>query len=141
MTMIKHSFTIQVICAEETLTIRQSVLWPDKSIDFCRISDDEEGEHFGVFMGSSLVSVASVFYDGRSARLRKFATLSEYQGQGIGSLLLTSIIEQLNRQTLTYFWCDARESAMTFYEKFGMTSQGERFYKGDIPYRKMSLTF
>ncbi|MDW2035930.1 GNAT family N-acetyltransferase, partial [Vibrio sp. 665] len=37
------------------------------------------------------------------------------------------------------FWCDARESALRIYQKFGLQKEGERFYKSDIPYFKMSL--
>ena len=84
--------------------------------------------------------VASIFIDGKTARLRKFATLEAYQGQGIGSAVLQHIISFLEQHSVETFWCDARENAMSLYRRFGMQPQGERFYKGDIPYRKMQVT-
>ncbi|PSW20889.1 N-acetyltransferase [Photobacterium sanctipauli] len=130
---------IERIDAELTLPIRHHVLWPKKSIDFCRVPDDANGLHYGVYQENQLVCVASVFIDGQTARLRKFATLPEYQGQGMGTALIKAVIEQLVANGVTTFWCDARESAQGFYHRFGMAPQGERFYKGDVPYFKMSV--
>ena len=137
---INGLWVIRRITAEETLPIRHQVLWPNKTIDECRVEGDETGYHFGVFIGQDLVCVASIFIDGERARLRKFATIEEYQGKGIGSFVLKHIIDVLQQQSVCMFWCDARENAMSLYERFGMSREGERFFKGDIPYRKMSVT-
>ncbi|WP_281629905.1 GNAT family N-acetyltransferase [Vibrio sp. St2] len=132
---------VRKISAEETLALRHRVLWPEKSIDFCRVEEDDVGLHFGAFVDGELVCVASVFVSDNVARLRKFATSPEYQGQGIGSSVLKAIISELQNTGVIIFWCDARESALTLYKRFGMTEQGERFYKGDIPYYKMSVAW
>jgi ribosomal protein S18 acetylase RimI-like enzyme len=65
-----------------------------------------------------VVSVASVYREGRSARLRKFATATEFQGRGIGTKMLKHILSDLESKGVSHFWCDARESAMGFYERF-----------------------
>ncbi|GEA58889.1 GNAT family N-acetyltransferase [Vibrio comitans] len=130
---------IRLITPEETLPIRHSVLWPAKPIEFCQVKEDNSGIHFGAFENDSLVCVASVFITGTRARLRKFATLHEHQGNGIGTQVIEHIIEYLKRHGVTYFWCDARESAQDFYARFGMQKQGERFFKSDEPYFKMSV--
>lgn len=132
---------ISRITHNETLAIRQAVLWPQKSVDFCRVEGDESAQHFGAFVEQKLVSVASVFIDGDSARLRKFATLPNYQNQGIGSAMLTHIITELKQSNMQQFWCDARESALGFYQRFGLQVSGTRFYKSDVAYFKMSLVF
>ncbi|MFM2484634.1 GNAT family N-acetyltransferase [Celerinatantimonas yamalensis] len=131
---------IQPIRSEQTLAIRQQVLWPQLSCDACKLDDDERGCHWGVYIEQQLVSVASVFIDGDSARLRKFATLATYQRQGIGSALLGHIMMALRQQSIDYFWCDARASACEFYQRFGLTVQSEPFYKSTIPYFKMGIT-
>ncbi|MFB9217833.1 GNAT family N-acetyltransferase [Vibrio sinaloensis] len=131
---------IKLISAEQTLPIRFAVLWPHKSIDYCRVDDDEFGEHYGAFINDELVSVASVFTHNRVSRLRKFATLQDYQGQGIGSQLLTAILEDVRQKHCTLFWCDARETAASLYQRFGLEPQGERFYKGEVAYFKMVLS-
>jgi len=131
---------IQKITWQQAIPVRHKVLWPDKSPEFCHVEGDKEGWHFGAFLGDQLVAVASIYFDGCSARLRKFATLVEYQGQGIGKALLTEVIGVLRTEGIKLFWCDARESAMGFYQPFGMQAEGERFYKGPVPYFKMSLS-
>jgi len=130
---------IKHITADQTLLIRHRVLWPDKTLDFCRVPEDETGKHYGAFIDGELVCVASVFVDGQSARLRKFATLPEYRGKGLGTKVIEQILSELQINHVTRFWCDARESASGFYRRFAMQPFGERFYKGGIPYYKMSV--
>ena len=80
-----------------------------------------------------------VYIDGdpQSARLRKFATLAEFQGKGIGSHLLNHIIKMLSERGITYFWFDARSSAVNFYQGLGFKVSGELFYKNKVSYYKM----
>lgn len=140
MAKIIKDLQIKLITVEQALPIRHQVLWPSKSMEECRVEDDDKGHHFGVFVEEELVCVASVFIQGDRARLRKFATLEAHQGKGIGSEVLAYILRMLSEYSVRTFWCDARETAITIYEKIGMAVEGERFYKGDIPYRKMSMT-
>ena len=92
---VEEVMDVRKISAEETLALRHRVLWPEKSIDFCRVEEDDVGLHFGAFVDGELVCVASVFVSDNVARLRKFATSPEYQGQGIGSSVLKVIILSL----------------------------------------------
>jgi len=109
-------------------------------LSFCKVEGDETAMHYGVFIEEKLVSVASVYREGRVVRLRKFATLVEFQGQGIGSRLITHIILELKKLDAETFWCDARLSAAGFYEKFGMERQGFEFFKSGVSYIKMELS-
>ncbi|MDO6525254.1 GNAT family N-acetyltransferase [Motilimonas sp. 1_MG-2023] len=129
---------IIVLNWQQTLAIRQAVLWPNQPQSFSQVSGDEDAKHYGVVIDGKLVSVASIFVDQHEARLRKFATLQEFQGRGIGSYLIEHILHQLIEQGYKLFWCDARESALGFYQRFGMAISGERFYKADQAYFKMA---
>ncbi|MFA0154164.1 GNAT family N-acetyltransferase, partial [Vibrio sp. 10N.261.46.C10] len=73
------------------------------------------------------------------ARLRKFATLPEFQGQGIGSNVIEHAISNIKDLNIPYFWCDARTTALGFYQKFGMAVEGNEFEKSGIAYYKMSV--
>ena len=53
--------------------------------------------------------------------------------------MLSAIFAYLKQAQLSYFWCDARESAIGFYQRFGMQVQGERFYKSEVAYVKMAV--
>ncbi len=125
---------------QETIPLRQSVLWPDKSADYSQIEGDDNALHFGVFSHGEIVSVASVFLSSRSAQLRKFATDKRFQNQGIGTKMLQPIINELKCACIDEFWCDARESAIGFYARFGMCVASERFYKGSIAYFRMEVS-
>lgn len=134
------SIQVEALTIEEVLPVRHKVLWPHMPINFCRVDDDDKGEHFGVKMdGNIVVCVASLFTNSSGEiRLRKFATLPEYQGQGIGSSVLQHLVNYSKEKGATLFWFDARESAIQFYGKFGFSVEGERFYKSNLPYFRMS---
>jgi len=131
---------IRSINWDDALPIRHEILWPSKPLSFCKVEGDEAAMHYGVFVEEKLVCVASIYKEGRVARLRKFATLVECQGRGIGSRLITHIIHELEKSDAETFWCDARLSAAGFYEKFGMERQGSEFFKSEVSYIKMELS-
>lgn len=130
---------IDAIHWQDALPIRHQVLWPDKSLDFCSVAGDETANHYGVHVNGQLVCVASIYIDGSNARLRKFATLPSHQGKGIGSQVIAHIIDELKGLNIRFFWCDARTRAVGFYQKFGLTVQGEEFKKSDVAYNKMVI--
>ena len=123
----------------DTILIRHTVLWPNEQPEFCKVEGDEHALHFGIEIDEKLVCVASIFRDGDSVRLRKFATLVEHQGKGVGSYMLRHLISEMRHKGMTYFWFDARETALNFYERFGFKVTGDRFYKHSVPYYKMHM--
>ncbi|KAI0144409.1 N-acetyltransferase GCN5 [Xylariaceae sp. FL1272] len=142
---------IKPIAIAETLPLRQSVLWPDKPLSYVQLPEDETGQHFGAFITipdansqfqiTKLVGIISLFIDenGR-ARFRKFATAPEWQGKGVGSVLLQHTIEAAKTAGAKSIWCDARQTALEFYRRFGMEAEGDIFDKGGLPYLRMSRT-
>jgi ribosomal protein S18 acetylase RimI-like enzyme len=116
-------------------------LWPTKPPSFCEVEGDDTAKHYGAYVDGELVSVASIYLDGSRARLRKFATLPSFQGKGIGSKVITHLVNELKESGISYLWCDARTSALGFYQRFGMEKQGEVFNKSGIPYYKMEVKF
>lgn len=123
----------------ETLQIRQRVLWPSKSIEHCIVEGDEDASHFGLFLVNELVGVASTYDNEGVVRLRKFAVETQHQGKGFGSALLKHALDHATQNGAEVFWCDARENAVDFYKRFGMSVEGSQFFKSELPYRKMSI--
>lgn len=133
----KVPLNFSLIDWQETIDIRHKVLWPDKPPQFCYIDEDPDAMHFAIKVNNKLVCVASIYITENKARLRKFATLPEYQGMGVGSFLLSGIVEYLKAINIIYLWLDARESAVSFYQRLDFSCFGERFYKSGVSYRKM----
>jgi ribosomal protein S18 acetylase RimI-like enzyme len=113
------------------------VLWPKKRPEYCYVDGDIDGLHFGAYINDELVCVASIYFMSNKARLRKFATDVRYQNLGIGTKMINFILQSLQNTPAQLFWCDARESAVAFYQRFGMKKCSEIFYKADVAYFKM----
>lgn len=120
---------IRKINAEETWDLRHKVMWPDKDIEYVKLEKDNEGLHFGLFIGEKMVSVVSVFIKGDSCQFRKFATLKQEQGKGYGTYLLTEILKEIDSQKIKRVWCNARVSKVGFYKRLGLYETNEKFEK------------
>lgn len=136
---LKLPVSIRQINWQLALPIRQAVLWPEKPLQFSKVEGDESAVHYGAFCDDILVCVASVYNDGDAVRLRKFATLPTYQRQGIGSAMIAQIVEQLKQQQVRRFWCDARSTATTFYQQFGLAILGDELFKSGVSYYRMAI--
>lgn len=125
---------IKKINFKDTLNIRHRVLWPNKPLKFCQLENDPKGVHYGGYIGNILICVASIFTTDRRTRLRKFATIPEYQNMGYGSKMLSKIIDDLIVCKTNWFWCDARVTAEGFYNRFKMNRCGQIFLKSGVEY-------
>ena len=98
--------------------------------------DEAEGTaHLGAFAAGRCVGVVTLLREPqgtgapREMRLRGMAVEPEMQGRGVGAALLRRAHEMAAGAGLE-IWCNARMSAVGFYEKQGWTREGEPF---DIP--------
>ena len=58
-------------------------------------------------------------------RLRGMATRADLQGKGIGSMVLKAALEHVGTEGGELIWCNARVSALAFYERAGFRTWGE----------------
>ncbi len=70
-------------------------------------------------------------------RLRKFAILPNFQGQGVGTAHIKHAIEYLMDMQIDTLWCDARTKAIPFYVKQGFVKEGELFLRSGVSYIRM----
>ena len=131
---------IKEIKPSETLDLRHRILSPNKSVDSIILTEDDVGQHFGIFQSEKLVSVISLFVENDNAQFRKFATETTEQNKGYGSILLNHIIEESLKNDIKNLWCNAQMSALKFYEKFGFEVVYEKWIKNEIEYVKMERT-
>ena len=131
---------IKEIQPSETLDLRHRILSPNKSVNLIILAEDDAGQHFGLFQSEKIVSVISLFVENDNAQFRKFATETTEQHKGYGSILLNYVIEESVKNNVTNLWCNARLTALGFYEKFGFEVVSEKWIKNDIEYVKMERT-
>jgi GNAT superfamily N-acetyltransferase len=129
------------ISAQDTYPLRQQMLVPSHELKKAKFENDDDEDisfHLGAFSDSKLVSVASFFYernpifsDLHQYQLRGMATLAEYQGQGLSSELLSFAFPIIKQNFCTLLWCNARVSAIGFYEKVGFKKLNDEFFEID----------
>jgi GNAT superfamily N-acetyltransferase len=132
---------IKEIEASETWPLRHKVMWPSKPLDFVVLPNDEEGLHFGLFEKETLVSVISLFINGQEGQFRKFATDDYFQGRGYGTQLLNHVIGEAKKLNIRSLRCNARMTAIEFYQRFGMKVASDIIRKNGKDYVMMELDF
>lgn len=114
---------VKYISSDQALAVRQSVLWPDKSIEAVKVAEDDLGKHLGYFLKGHLVGVISVFFKEGNCKIRKFAVLENYRGKGYGSELLKRALSIAWNEPVDKVWLRARVGAIGLYHRHGFVSE------------------
>ncbi|MCG8893131.1 GNAT family N-acetyltransferase [Tenacibaculum finnmarkense] len=116
-------------------------MWANKPIAYVKLANDENGTHFGLFINDEITAVISLFIANNEAQFRKFATLTEFQGLGYGTILLNKVIDFIKEKGIKKIWCNARIEKSKFYEKFNLKATNKVFEKDRIEYVIMERYF
>ncbi len=138
---------IKQVNSSDVRPLRHKVLRPGQPFSTTHLDKDNDLKtiHFALYQTNNIVSIATIYpenidgeYDKRAYRLRGMATEISMQGMGYGTHILTECIQFLSTTIkANYLWCNARESAFGFYEKFGFEIVGETFDIENIgPHKK-----
>lgn len=106
--------------------------------------DDPATRHLAAIdPAGAVVGCATFFPEPRDGapgwRLRGMATHRERRGCGIGSALLRAGLAAAADAGVALVWCNARTSAVGFYERFGfVVSSAEFLTAGGIPHVVMT---
>jgi GNAT superfamily N-acetyltransferase len=122
-------FTIKETSAQSLIALRWQVLRPGRPESTAHfVGDDAPGSvHVAAFdADGEVIGCASVLESAGRLQLRGMATVPEWQGKGVGRAMLKAVCE-LARQRQLSLWCNARVSAMGFYQKCGWEAEGEIF--------------
>lgn len=109
-------------------------MWPAEPLDYVKLPNDDIGIHYGLFVAGKLISVISLFVDGDEAQFRKFATITSEQGKGLGTRLLSHLMEKAELLEIKKLWCNARLDKTSFYHKFGLKETAHSFVKNGQSY-------
>jgi GNAT superfamily N-acetyltransferase len=91
----------------------------------------ESTAHLAVLLGTMVIGCASLHLNTwekhPAFQLRGMAVEPDFQGAGIGSLLLKEIDRVAASAFVNQLWCNARTPAIAFYEKHGWQVVSEVF--------------
>jgi GNAT superfamily N-acetyltransferase len=132
---------INKIVSTDTYSVRQDVLRKGKPLETCYFNGDDDATtaHFGLFQDEIIIGVVSVyqvnnpsFMENHQFQIRGMAVLEAFQSKGYGEQLLKVAEKYCWDQKATLIWCNARENAVSFYNKLGYTIYGESFIITDV---------
>lgn len=119
--------------------MRQQVLRPTQTVEEMLWARDLDPDtwHFAAFEGSEIVGIVTVYPAAPPEhsplmdawQFRGMATSPEVRGLGVGKALIRKCVETSQDAKAPLLWCDARISAMGFYEKLGFEKIGSPFEK------------
>lgn len=147
------------IAAEDTYKLRHEVLWPNAPLHEVQLAVDSVSIHLGAYafqqedssktrtpIGVITIHVsrsedksasAESSSETLEAQFRKVAVAPEWRGRGIGSKLVEQAGAVASDAAAQSLWCDARTSALSFYERLGMRTEGSSFMRKGVEYVKM----
>lgn len=74
-----------------------------------------------------------------TGKIGRVAVLPQYRGTGVGSLLMTHLVNQATESGFTRVYLHAQVAAQGFYERLGFRAEGPTFDEVGIPHVRMSL--
>lgn len=132
-----ETIEIRDVPLEVVWKMRQTIMYPQETIDFVKLEDDEKGMHWGLYESDKLISVISLFQKDSELQFRKFATIESMRGKSYGTKLLHHVMCWAEQNDMKNIWCNARTAATGLYEKFGMKQSGTGWRKYGIDFIKM----
>lgn len=143
------TLAVQQVAAPVVRPLRAQVLRPGQPPD--ALVYDGDGHplalHAAAYDGARLAGIATIypepppetlhgtipaaaFASGAAFRLRGMATHPDLRQRGLGRALLEACFAHARDHGAAYLWCNARLTAVKFYERLGMATVGHEF---DIP--------
>lgn len=96
---------------------------------------DESSTHFLATVNDQAIACARLQADGKIGRM---AVLDNYRSQGIGTALLSHVIDFARQQGMRKLYLYAQTSARAFYERHDFQARGNEFNEAGITHIKMT---
>lgn len=139
---------VKFIPVDLTLPLRSKILRNGKPFSDCIYPTDEVAGifHLGFYLNEEIVSIATFFPNNYKSnkslgyQLRGMATDQGHLGRGYGKQIIKFAVEYIRNTNAQYIWCNARTSAIQFYQKLGFELVSEEFEMAEIgPHYEMIL--
>jgi GNAT superfamily N-acetyltransferase len=127
---------IKQVDAATIRPLRRAILRPTRPPEASVYAQDDDPKtvHLAAYddVSGGLVGCVTVFAEAlddepRAWRLRGMAVEADLRGSGVGAALLATAIDAVRSTGAPLLWCEAREAAQGFYEKYGFVGSGELF--------------
>ena len=135
------SIRVAVVAGPVTRELRRAVLRPQWPVGSAMAGDDDPDavhlaalDHDDRVVGAALLLPRAYPLRPEEAgawQLRGMATDPERRGQGIGALVVAGAVEQARVRDGRLLWCDARTTAVHFYERHGFAAEGAEFVQAE----------
>lgn len=108
------------------------------------LSEDTDGRsyrHIAVFDGHRMVGYARLHLETAEPQISQVAVARDRRGEGIGALLVETLVEMARQEGRAEVFLDARVHVIGFYERLGFEVVGEEFLskRTGTPHRRMRL--
>jgi predicted GNAT family N-acyltransferase len=100
---------------------------------------DPIASHALAFINSECVGTGRLIQDGVQGQIGRMAVLPAFRGQGIGSAILTRLIDSGQANGIEQFHLHAQVSARSFYQCHGFTARGPVYEEAGILHQNMTL--
>jgi predicted N-acetyltransferase YhbS len=132
---------VEEVDPDATYDLRRRVLLaPPRPVEL--EGDDRPATfHLAAFDGDRIVGVVTLVPTDRGHQLRGMAVDPACQGTGVGRVLVEAAVERLRAAGEQRVWCNARDTAIPFYERLGFRISGDGFLHAPsgLPHHPMEL--
>lgn len=126
---------VRLLSVGETLDLRNRILRNNAGEEFAHFDEDSLPGvfHVGyqtenqVVCTATFIPVCRAEFEGKGFQLRGMATDANFSGTGCGTAVIKFAISFLHERNVDYIWCNARKTAVEFYEKLGFTVTSNEF--------------
>lgn len=129
---------------QQTLSLREQVLRQPLGLTLSEQDIDGEAQqlHFALLAQDEVVACVSFkLLSKQRLKLRQMAVDPNFQGQGLGKILITNAEDAVKQLGFNTIQMAAREVAEVFYRKLGYVSQGDYFTEVGIRHILMDKHF
>jgi predicted GNAT family N-acyltransferase len=124
------------------LAIRRQVFVEGQNVPINEEVDglDPTSEHYLLYLNQLPAGTARVRYIDDYAKIERVAILDDYQGQGLGHVLMNFIIENIKQNPqVQKTKLSAQTYAIPFYEKLGFIVYSDEYLDAGISHKDMQL--
>tara|TARA_X000000950_G_C13610116_1_gene534961 strand:+ start:126 stop:581 length:456 start_codon:yes stop_codon:yes gene_type:complete len=99
---------------------------------------EHQAQHCMARINGRIIGVGRIHQDSDvAAQIRYVAVASDWRARGVGRAILDQLICHAEQYEVQYCWCNARDEAVIFYQRYGFKASAAVQTTLDIPHTRM----